>query len=144
MKIAEALQTDRKHCGKRRNCSLRAISFFSVSVFKRLLLQTRKNQGLFWIEGKFLFLCDMLYGLRSVPYEFSPRIALSLSVHTEMELDCYLKTSISFFMSHYCFFQCQMYFYYPFKDPNSSHQKVFLYYIGLHAGHGEWLEYSQV
>ena len=31
----------RKHCGKRRNCS------FSRSVFKRLLLQTPKNQGLF-------------------------------------------------------------------------------------------------
>ena len=37
----------RKHCGKRRNCSLRAISPFPHSVFKRLVLQTRKNQGLF-------------------------------------------------------------------------------------------------
>ena len=37
----------RKHCGKRRNCSLQAISPFP-SVFKRLVLQTRKNQGLFW------------------------------------------------------------------------------------------------
>ena len=38
--------TCRKHCGKRRNCSLRAISPF-LTVFKRLVLQTRKNQGLF-------------------------------------------------------------------------------------------------
>ena len=57
----------RKHCGKRRNCSLRAISPFSTvflkdlgcrhikrraclgkGVFKRLVLQTRKNQGLLW------------------------------------------------------------------------------------------------
>ena len=33
--------------GKRRNCSLRAISPFFLSVFKRHVLQTRKNQGLF-------------------------------------------------------------------------------------------------
>ena len=39
-------QTGRKHCRKRRNCSLRAISSFP-SVFKRLFLQTRKNQGLY-------------------------------------------------------------------------------------------------
>ena len=37
----------RKHCGKRRNCSLRAISPFPHSVFQRLILQTRENQGLF-------------------------------------------------------------------------------------------------
>ena len=36
----------RKHRGKRRNYSLRAISPFP-SVFKRLALQTHKNQGLF-------------------------------------------------------------------------------------------------
>ena len=36
----------RKHYGKRRNCSLRAISPF-LAVFSRLLLQTCKNQGLF-------------------------------------------------------------------------------------------------
>ena len=35
-----------KHRGKRRNCSLRAISPF-LSVFKRLVLETCKNQGLF-------------------------------------------------------------------------------------------------
>ena len=63
----EDLKTGRKHCGKRRNCSLRAISpfptlfvtsnfSFSHIVFKRLVLQTRKNQGLF---GK---------GLRSQSY----------------------------------------------------------------------------
>ena len=38
----------KKHCGeKRKNCSLRAFSTFSHSIFKRLVLQTRKNQGLF-------------------------------------------------------------------------------------------------
>ena len=36
-----------KHCGKKRNCSLQAIFSFSLSVFKRLILQTRKIQGLF-------------------------------------------------------------------------------------------------
>ena len=48
----------RKHCGKRRNCSLRAVSPFP-SVFKRLL-QTRKNQGLF---GKWLrvFIVKYMY-----------------------------------------------------------------------------------
>ena len=50
--MANALQTCRKHYGKRRNCSLRAISpfptgfSFSHSVFKGLVLQTHKNQGL--------------------------------------------------------------------------------------------------
>ena len=37
----------RKHCGKWRNCLLWAIFPFP-SVFKRLVLQTHKNQGLFW------------------------------------------------------------------------------------------------
>ena len=37
----EVLQTGRKHFGKRRNFS------FSNSVFKRLVLQTCKNKGLF-------------------------------------------------------------------------------------------------
>ena len=37
----------RKHCGKRRTCSLQAISLFFHSVFKRLGLQTCENQGLF-------------------------------------------------------------------------------------------------
>ena len=38
---------ERKHCGKRENFSLRAISPFSHGALKRLVLQTRKNQGLF-------------------------------------------------------------------------------------------------
>ena len=37
----------RKRCWERRNCSLRAISPFPHSVFKKLVLQTRKSQGLF-------------------------------------------------------------------------------------------------
>ena len=36
-----------KHCGKRRNCSLQAISPFPTVFSKDLYLQTRKNQGLF-------------------------------------------------------------------------------------------------
>ena len=40
------LQMGRKHSGKSRNCSLRVISPFP-SVFKRLLLHTHENQGLF-------------------------------------------------------------------------------------------------
>ena len=43
----KVLQKSRKHCGKRRNCSLRAISPFPHSVFKRHVLQTRKPRGLF-------------------------------------------------------------------------------------------------
>ena len=46
-KWQNVLQTGKKHCGKRRNCSLRASSPFFRSVFKRLVLQTHKNQGLF-------------------------------------------------------------------------------------------------
>ena len=46
LKWQKDLQMGRKHCRKRRNCSLRAISPFP-SVFKILLLQTCKNQGLF-------------------------------------------------------------------------------------------------
>ena len=42
----------KKHCGKRRNCSLQAIFPFSHSVFKRLVLMTRENKGLF---GKGLY-----------------------------------------------------------------------------------------
>ena len=41
----------RKHYGKRRNCSLRAIFPFP-SVFIRPVLQTRKNPGLVWERVK--------------------------------------------------------------------------------------------
>ena len=46
-KRQKVLHAGRKHCGKRRNCSLQAISPFFHSVFKRFVLQTSKNQGLF-------------------------------------------------------------------------------------------------
>ena len=42
----KVIQKGRKRCGKRRNCSLRAISPFPIVFPKRLVLQTRKNQGL--------------------------------------------------------------------------------------------------
>ena len=46
--IVTNIETRKKHRGKRRNCSLRAISpFLTVFSFLRLVLQTRKNQGLF-------------------------------------------------------------------------------------------------
>ena len=35
-----------KHCGKRRNCSLRAISAFPTVFFNRLILETYRNEGL--------------------------------------------------------------------------------------------------
>ena len=38
----------RKHCGKRRNCSLRAISPFPAVFSKDLYLRHVKNQDLFW------------------------------------------------------------------------------------------------
>ena len=45
-KWKKVLQTGWKHCGKRRNCSLWAISPFPTVFFKSFILQTRKNQGL--------------------------------------------------------------------------------------------------
>ena len=46
-KWQKVLKTSRKHLGKRRNYSLRAISPFPTVFSKRLVMQTRKNQGLF-------------------------------------------------------------------------------------------------
>ena len=56
-KWLKVIQTGRKHCGKRRNCSLRAISPFP-SVFKRLVSQGRKKvslcgNGLIWTSLRF-------------------------------------------------------------------------------------------
>ena len=48
-------QKGRKHCGNRRNCSLQAISTFFHSVFKRFVLQTGKNKGLFDKMVKLLY-----------------------------------------------------------------------------------------
>ena len=45
-KWQKALQTGRKHCGKRRNCSLRAISPFPT-VFSKTCPADTNNQGLF-------------------------------------------------------------------------------------------------
>ena len=53
----KVLRTGRKHCGKMRNCSLRAISLFSYSVFRRLVLHTLKIQGLI---GKGLTFCRII------------------------------------------------------------------------------------
>ena len=59
----------RKQSGKRRNCSLRAISPFPT-VFGRLVLQTHKNKGFF---GKCLTLSSILYThfntLKKKPWE---------------------------------------------------------------------------
>ena len=44
MKILEA---DRKHWSEKEKLLVTRNFFFSYSVFKRLVLQTRKNQGLF-------------------------------------------------------------------------------------------------
>ena len=45
-KWQKVVQVGRKHCGKRRNCSLWAISLFSHSVFKRLVSQGRQKVSL--------------------------------------------------------------------------------------------------
>ena len=45
--MAESSQNGWKHCGKRRNGSLQAISLFPTVFSKDFVLQTRKNQGLF-------------------------------------------------------------------------------------------------
>ena len=44
MKMVEILQTGRKHCGKRRNCSLRAISPFSTVFSKDLYCRHVKTR----------------------------------------------------------------------------------------------------
>ena len=45
-KWQKVIQTNWRHCGKRRNCSLRAISPCSHSVFKRLVSQGRQKVSL--------------------------------------------------------------------------------------------------
>ena len=47
---------DRKHCGKRKKLLVTSNFSFSHNVFKRLVLQTRKNQGLFGKGLKWLTL----------------------------------------------------------------------------------------
>ena len=47
IKVAETSKRGSKHCGKRRNCSLQAISPFSCSILKIFVLQTHKSMGLF-------------------------------------------------------------------------------------------------
>ena len=59
-----------KHGGKRSNCLLRAISHFYHSVFKRLVLRTRKNLGLF---GKGLML-----GIKSAQLGIEPATPCTL------------------------------------------------------------------
>ena len=44
----KVFQTGRKHCGKRRNCSLRAISPFPTVFSNDLYRRHVKNLGLFW------------------------------------------------------------------------------------------------
>ena len=46
-KWQKALEMGRKHCGKKEKLLIMSNFSFSHSVFKRLLLQTRTNQGLF-------------------------------------------------------------------------------------------------
>ena len=46
LKWWRVLQMGRKHCGKSRNCSLQAISP-NPCLYKRPILQTYKNMGLF-------------------------------------------------------------------------------------------------
>ena len=62
-----------KHCWKRRNCSLRAISPFPTVFTKDLYLQTRKNQGLFW------------KGLRVVQFESFCRQQIKFNLNFEKD-----------------------------------------------------------
>ena len=57
MKMAETLQQGRKHCGKRRNCSLGAISPF-LAVFSKDLYYRHVKTGLVWEKVKKSGLCD--------------------------------------------------------------------------------------
>ena len=46
-KCPKVILTSRKHCGKREKLVVTSNFSFSHSVFKRVVLQTRKNQGFF-------------------------------------------------------------------------------------------------
>ena len=46
-KWQQVFQKGRKHCGEKEKLHIRSNFSFSCSVFKRLILQTCKNQGLF-------------------------------------------------------------------------------------------------
>ena len=48
MKMAESSGTGRKHCGKRRNCSLQAISPFPTVFSKDLYCRHVKTRACFW------------------------------------------------------------------------------------------------
>ena len=60
MKVTESPPKGRKHCGKRRNCSLRAISPFPTVFSKDLNCKTRINKGLFGKGLKHLLLLRSL------------------------------------------------------------------------------------
>ena len=47
MKMAEIPQNGKKHCGENENMLVTSNFSFSHSVYKRLKLQTRNNQGFF-------------------------------------------------------------------------------------------------
>ena len=65
----------RKHCGKRKNCLLQAISSFP-NVFKRFVLQTQKKPGLVWERVK-RYEVDKIY--RYIWF-FIPAVFLILSI----------------------------------------------------------------
>ena len=48
MEVAECFRKGRKHCRKRRNCSLRAISPFPTVFSKRLYCRHEKKKELVW------------------------------------------------------------------------------------------------
>ena len=50
--MSRVLEKGRKHCGKKRNCSLRAIFPFLTVFFKRPVLQIHEKQGLAWERVK--------------------------------------------------------------------------------------------
>ena len=69
-KWQKVFQKGRKCCGKRRNCSLRAISPFPTTFSKDLVLQTSKSQVLFG-KGLRLWMKCLLYRAVCLPCMFT-------------------------------------------------------------------------
>ena len=114
MQMGESCPKGRKLCGKRRNCSLRAISPFPTVFFKRLVQQTRKTQGIF---GKGLNHLFMEYGsfLAIIsPYlhlqnkQLQPIIGIGSCIYMlssflyELDLYCFRFVSIFFMSVFFC------------------------------------------
>ena len=87
----------RKHCGKRRNCSLRAISPFPTVFFKRLVSKGRQNVSLCENGLSFLFARTQLKRLFSGSYaKFPPKVIVDVPVRT---VKIFLKCELTIFQT---------------------------------------------